>query len=224
MGPAAGISFAVLRINRATLRLDPRVGPPLARLRPPASRLPRRRRRRRRRRRGRRDGRRLRRRRRRHANSPSSASASTLVRNSRDTARELLRRVDINLSRASAGSPLVLFPLGPTRARVKKRTGGRETSAKRARARAQASTRVTVLIFCRPRFATHIRAVTAATLLPESFGVQGGRRDKTRERATDSSSSSTTKKWILGVHVVSTVCSGNGVCQPFIHELSTTTR
>lgn len=36
MGPAAGISFAVLRINRATLRLDPRVGPPSVSL-PPAS-------------------------------------------------------------------------------------------------------------------------------------------------------------------------------------------
>lgn len=42
MGPAAGISFAVLRINRATLRLDPRVGPPSpSPLGPPASRLPR---------------------------------------------------------------------------------------------------------------------------------------------------------------------------------------
>lgn len=41
MGPAAGISFAVLRINRATLRLDPRVGPPSLSPGPPASRLPR---------------------------------------------------------------------------------------------------------------------------------------------------------------------------------------
>lgn len=47
MGPAAGISFAVLRINRATLRLDPRVGPPSSVSPPPfllspsASRLPR---------------------------------------------------------------------------------------------------------------------------------------------------------------------------------------
>jgi len=158
MGPAAGISFAVLRINRATLRLDPRVGPPPC---PPSpaclssasldlsinlllsslcrasntdvrdsSLL-----RRRRRRVGRRDGRRLRRRC--HANSPSSAS--TLVRNSRDTARERERERErapsqsryqfISRERALHSC---FFPQA-TQTRVKKRT--RAGNARRTHAR-----------------------------------------------------------------------------------------
>jgi len=79
---------------------------------------------------------------------------------------------------------------------------------------------MTVLIFCRPRFATRIRAVTAVTLLLRSFRMRMREREMEGQRGRERDSS--TKKWVLGVYVVSSVVETP--YRPFIHELSTTTR
>lgn len=51
-----------------------------------------------------------------------------------------------------------------------------------ARMHARTCGGMTVLIFCRPRFATRIRAVTATTLLLRSFRMRVRERETVRQR------------------------------------------
>lgn len=73
---------------------------------------------------------------------------------------------------------------------------------------------VTVLIFCRPRFATRIRAVTATTLLLRSFRMRVRERETVRQRERGGNSS--TKKWVLGVYVVSSVVETRRTARSFM--------